>query len=76
MLQQYLKDSKIRILREDIGGRLPRKIYFDVRSGRTFVKWLLRFNATIRHREDAYRFALRHGWLGHPAANSYDYQAA
>jgi len=56
--KQHLKAREIPLVFEDTLGRHPRKVYFNARHDIAYAKWLLKFNHTIREREDIYLFRL------------------
>lgn len=62
-VRHFLEDEQVRIVHEDIGHALPRKIYFRPQTGEHFVKLLDVFNGTIRAREDEYLENLQDDWV-------------
>lgn len=54
-LKRYLVKRGVAVLTEDLGGTLPRKVYFDGATGRSWIKYLHRLNNdTIYQREMHY----------------------
>ena len=52
---------------EDVGGTLPRKVYFSPRSGVFYIKWLHTFTETVRNRDEHYFERLESLWCAHAA---------
>lgn len=55
-IREYLKLENIPILSEDVGGVLPRKVYFVPELNDVYVKCIKKIrNGTIEHREKTYK---------------------
>ncbi len=56
---EYLKEEGIPITNQDVGGKLPRKVYFIPSINEVYVKKIRNIhNNTISNREDSYRKVL------------------